>query len=298
VLPGYTTSELMALDDGGTINAGGFTISQVSENLSGTGSFTVSTASGGFTQVSGFQLAALASLPGSYSTITVGSCTVISVSFTGTGATQVPASTVTVTSLDAGAVTLSGPSGSNLNKTAMTDSNGSYSLTIGEAGINLPGSPNGSVVAGTYTLAGAGGTGVEAFNTSITLGAPLTITGGLPSTVVRSQGLTLDWTGGNATDQVEIFGYSGNMTGTGATAVTNASEFICVTTAGKGTFTVPPSVLNQLPATPGAGGTSLLEVASGPQPTAFAPTLTASPATTVASNFSAQLAIAALTTYQ
>jgi hypothetical protein len=81
--------------------------------------------------------------------------------------------------------------------------------------------------------------------------------------------LTLNWTGGNATDLVEIMGSSSTVTGIGTNAVTTTTtEFVCTTTAGQGTFTVPASILNQLPAATAAqisAGTAVgtLEVASG-----------------------------------
>jgi hypothetical protein len=109
---------------------------------------------------------------------------------------------------------------------------------------------------------------VGAFTASITLGSPLTITGGLPATVTRSAGLTLNWTGGNATDVVEIVGYAGGLTGSGATATIDATEFICITTAGAKTITVPPSILSQLPAVAANATTQtgFLEVVSTPAP--------------------------------
>ena len=297
VLTGYTTSQLENLDNGGVINAGGFSISQFTETETGTGTFTFSSAGGQFTQITGFELQSLASLSGSFSETTVGSCTVIQVTLTNTGTVLAGG---TVAYLDAGAVTLSGPSGSNLNKTALTDSSGTYSLTIGESGVTIPGGVNGTLVGGTYTIAGAGGTGVGSFNTSITLGTPLTINGGLPATVTRSQGLPLTWTGGNSTDVVSIVGYSGTTSGTGTNAITTASEFICLTTAGTGGFTVSSQVLDQLPATPASasGGSGYLSVSSGPQPTSFAPTLTATPSTTVPSKFSASIGTAGSVIYQ
>lgn len=297
VLTGYTTTQLENLDNGGVINAGGFSIEQYTETVPGEGTFTSAYAGGQFTQITGFELQALASAAGSFSETTVGSCTVIQVTVTSTGTAVTAGGTVTY--LDAGAVTLSGPSGSNLNQTPFTDSNGSYSLTIGESGAGLTGGPNGTLVGGTYTVKGAGGTGVEGFNTSITLGTPLTINGGLPATVTRSQGLPLTWTGGNSTDVVSIVGYSGTTSGTGANAITSASEFICLTTAGTGGFTVSSQVLDQLPATPASAsaGAGYLSVSSGPQPTSFAPTLTAGGGT-VASTFSASIGTAGSVIYQ
>ncbi len=114
-------------------------------------------------------------------------------------------------------------------------------------------------------MKGAAGDDVGSFSTSLTLASPLTITGDLPATITRSAGLTLNWNGGNPSDMVEIIGNSGTTTGTGSSAVTNTSSFICITTAGQRTFTVPASILNQLPATP----TGFLIVASGVTPAKF-----------------------------
>jgi hypothetical protein len=80
--------------------------------------------------------------------------------------------------------------------------------------------------------------------------------------VNRSNPLTLNWTGGNANDLVEIIGSSSTQTGSGTSAVTTSTEFICVTTAGKQTFTVPTPILTQLPAST-ANNPGILEVASG-----------------------------------
>jgi uncharacterized protein (TIGR03437 family) len=296
VLAGYTTAQLTALDNGGTITSGGFSLSQFNETIAQLGAITSASAYGGFTELSGFQLGSLASAPGSFSESTIGSCTVLQATVGTSGQITVAGS---VTNLDAGTVTLSGPAASNLNKTAMTDTSGTYSLTIGETGINVPGQPTGTLAAGTYTVAGAGGTGVGAFNASITLGTPLSVTGGLPTTVNRSSPLTIDWTGGAATDVVTIIGYSGTTSGTGAAQVSTVTEFVCTTTAGTGGFTISPQVLGQLQATPAttAGGTGVLELSSGPAPVSFAPTLTGS-STTVASTLSASVGTLSTVTYQ
>ncbi|HEY7391373.1 MAG TPA: hypothetical protein VH640_22855, partial [Bryobacteraceae bacterium] len=280
VYPGLTTQQLQQLDQGGTYTIGGFDISQYSESVAGLGSFSFAGASGQFSQISGFQLASLASSASYAAAIsTTGGCTVISTSVSSSGT---PAgSTGTVKFLDAGTVTLSGPSGSNISNAAMTETSNIYSLSIGQSAVpGRAGVPNGTIVAGNYTVTGSGGKDVGPFNVSLTLGSPLTITGGLPSTVTESAGLTLNWTGGNSSDLVEIVGYSGSSTGTGANLVTNATEFFCTTTAGKGTFTVPASVLTQLPKVAASsitsgGATGFLEVSSGPIPVGFSPSLIA-----------------------
>jgi hypothetical protein len=110
--------------------------------------------------------------------------------------------------------------------------------------------PNFKLIAGQYTLAGTGGHDIGPFTTSITLGPPLNLVGGLPSSVDRSAGLTLTWTGGNPSDVVEITGSSSVTSGWSPDQITDSWSFRCTTSAGAGTFTVPPSVLMQLPPVP------------------------------------------------
>jgi uncharacterized protein (TIGR03437 family) len=284
VQPGYTTQQLQDFDNGKTIYSGGFSLSQFSASFAGT-AVKSGTIGGGFYATTGFQLASAPQA--SVSTSNIGSCQVIQVSGTGSG------SGGSAIGLDAGTVTLSGP-GISGNLTVTQDpSTKTYSLLLG-GGLGVGG--NVSIGAGTYSINGAGGKDVGAFNSSITIGTPLTVTGGLPSTVTRSSGLTLNWTGGLSSDLVEIFGSA--STGTGANATT--TSFICLTTAGAGTFTVPSSVLSQLPAvtasaTTGSGG--LLAVESGPTPSIFSAPLTAGGSITNAP-FSSLVGVGGLVSYQ
>jgi uncharacterized protein (TIGR03437 family) len=234
VQPGYTTSQLQAFDNGGVVDTGGFSL--ITENSSALGqSFNFGTASGGFDQVSGFELAAV---PANIQTLIANQgCTVIQITPTPTG--SVPGSTIT--NLDAGKVVLTGPSGSNLNSTPLLETSNVYSLSISGPGSTI----NGNIVAGKYSLSGAGGTGVGPFSASVTIPTPLSITGGLPTTVNRSAGLTINWTGGNSSDLVEVSGVAELETNNN---VTSGAEFVCITTAGAGGITVPSSILNQLPA--------------------------------------------------
>ena len=82
----------------------------------------------------------------------------------------------------------------------------------------------------------------------------------------RSQPLTISWTGGNASDLVEIVGGSSTTSGTGATAVTTSTSFICLTNAGQRTFTVP-----SVPLLSASGPATGLIVASGVTSTFNAP---------------------------
>jgi uncharacterized protein (TIGR03437 family) len=265
VAPGLTTSQLQSLDNGGTLTAGGFDLEQFSANVNEGGqtiSENLALVAGGFTQVSGYQLASSTVI-----TFQPGVCQVIQTTASTTSQTPVVTPT-SVVNLDAGAIALTGPSASNINNAPLTETSNTYNLTITEQvsgvpnGVSLPGIPNASITAGTYTLKGAGGKDVGPFTASITLGSPLTLTGGLPTTVNRSAGLILNWTGGNSTDLVEIFGSVGGAT--------SNSSFACITTAGPGTFTVPASILDQLPAVSAAaiaaGTSGILGVFSTPNP--------------------------------
>jgi hypothetical protein len=258
VIPGYTLAQLQKLDQGGTITTGGFTIEQFTETVPQLGTVTEGIIGGGFSQITAFQLSS--AVQGNVNVIQQGSCQVITATVTGTST-----STGSVTNLDAGKVTITGPSGSSLTNQALTETNNSYSL------VSIPGQVSFTLPAGSYALAGAGGNDVGSFSTSLTLATAITVTGGLPSTVPESSPLTINWTGGNASDMLEIVGASSTNTGTGANQVTTSTEFICVTTAGAKTFTVPSSILTQLPAT--ANGSLL--VLSGNTNAPFTATLKA-----------------------
>jgi uncharacterized protein (TIGR03437 family) len=289
VQSGYTTQQLQDFDNGKTITAGGFTLSQLQQTVPSFGTVKLNSIGGGFTQITGFQLGSAGNF--NISSSTSGSCTVTH--FTGSSS-QVGGGIVN--GLDAGTVTFKGPNISGLTVTQDPASK-AYNLSLGTEGISIPGQTNVTIGPGAYSISGAGGKDVGTFNASLTLATPLTISGGLPASVNRSSNLTLNWTGGGSSDPVQIMGYSGTSTGTGATATIDATEFICTTTAGPGTFTVPSSILSQLPASNNTGNsTGFLEVTSGPVPTAFAPSLTAGGSVTA--TFAALIGTGALVSYQ
>jgi uncharacterized protein (TIGR03437 family) len=256
VQPGYTTQQLSQYDQGAARTTGNFSLMQFTQTQPQVGTVKINSANGQFVKYTGFQLAAMAQ--NDVQVTTSGACTVIHNVSSSTSPTS-----GTSTGLDAGAVTLSGPSGSSLNNTAYTQDPKTNAYSIGPSIDGVPGFGGGasfSLVAGNYAVNGAGGKDIGRFSASVSMGVPLTITGGLPSAVVRSAGLPLNWTGGNASDLVEIFGSS--STGTGANQTTDTWSFICTTNAGARTFTVPSSVLTQLPASSANGGS--LMVISGP----------------------------------
>lgn len=276
VQPGYTTSQLQGFDNGNVVYYGSFGLSQSTITEPGFGSFTTAGASGGFIEYTGFELAGI---PATATSTTTGNCTV----------TQIPApagggATGVGIGLDAGAITLTGPSGSGINNVALTETSDVYSVTFSTPGSPIPGGVSGTIVAGQYTLNGAGGQNVGKFSASLTIGPPLVITGGLPTTVNRSAGLTINWTGGNASDIVLVSGLATNPQG--ANNVQTGASFACYTTAGAGGINIPSSILNQLPAVtaasealtqnPSVGGLDVfLTTSSGGSNGAFSAPLTA-----------------------
>jgi hypothetical protein len=243
---------LQKFDQGGTYTLGAFGIAQYTITVPTFGTVKSNSISGAFSQITGFQLASAGQLNPTIQQ--AGSCQVTQATSGGASG-----SGGTVTDLDAGAITITGPAGSSLTNQALKqDANNSYAITNTE-GVPVPGQTSFSLPAGNYTLSGAGGKDVGSFSTSLTLSSALSVTGGLPSTVNRGAGLTLNWTGGNASDLVEIIGSSATSTGSGTSLVVSSSTFVCLTTAGQKTFTVPSSILNQLPASTSGS----LTVASG-----------------------------------
>jgi uncharacterized protein (TIGR03437 family) len=302
VQPGFTTSQLQNLDQGSTFDTGSFVLNQFSESVPSIGSVKLDQVSGSFTQYSAFELGSTPPLQAQIQAPTPG-CQLIPL----VGATTSSLFAGSGLALDAGVVTINGPSGSNISNLNLTETANTYALLLGEEGLgtSIPGVPNGVLVAGTYTLSGAGGKDVGKFNASLALGAPLTVTGGLPASVTRSAGLTVNWTGGSSTDIVTLFGLAGTASGSGANVTTTGEGFICTTTAGAGSINVPSSILNQLPAVSAASITAgtnsgFLALLSTAVPTSTSGQFTA-PLTaggTINATFLSLLGAASLTAYQ
>jgi uncharacterized protein (TIGR03437 family) len=236
--PQFSRDELTRLDGGEGYVAGSFNLNSSLSTITFAGQTITSrseSASGAFIRYTADQLVRVPSVSATPS----GACQVFR--FT---SSQAAGGAVDVTNLDAGVITLNGPGVSNK---ALTETKNTYSLSL-----STPGSNTSVISAGTYTLTGAGGADVGAFTASINVNPPLTVTGGLPSTVNRSQNLPIAWTGGGS-DLVEIVGSSAVLISGSASAnnaVYDSATFICTTTADKGSFSVPSSILLQLPATP------------------------------------------------
>ena len=254
VSPVYSQDVLTRLDQGGSISTGAFALTSLASKITVaniTVNATIETVAGAFSKISGAQLATAASFQNPSGTCQVfrrvGNQTAI---LLGTSATN----------LDAGStLTLSGPNVVATANQLTRNADKSYSLSLGTAVSGLPfpipGFNSAPVIAaGTYQLTGAGGADVGAFSASVTVGPRITVTPDLPATINRGQPLTVAWTGGNATDIINVVGYSGiTVGGTSTDPIYDAGVFICTTTAGQARLVVPASVLNQLPATPAGG---------------------------------------------
>jgi uncharacterized protein (TIGR03437 family) len=290
----FTTAQLQGLDQGGSFTVGGFVLQQVASTVPQLGAVKQNLITGSFIKFTGSQLATVEQ---SAPAISTGACRV---SHSTSGSGNENATSVSLTMLDAGTITLTGPAGSNLTSgvvVAKDATTNTYSLSLGGEPA-LPGSIAANLVGGTYSLHGAGGKDVGVFDASVTLGAPLTITGGLPAAINRSSGLRLAWTGGNPTDIVSVSGTSTQTAGAGPTVSADVTAFTCTTTAGQGGITIAPDILQQLPATPNGS----LSVFSSVNPTNASSGLFSAPLTaggrTDAGLFSASFGVSGNPSYQ
>jgi hypothetical protein len=212
-----------------TVKFGGLTIAQFTDS-SGT---TTDEAVASFWSVSGAYLSGYTSstLPSE------GSCTVIQSNST------TPVSPITLTGLNAGTITVSGPVAPVETLQGFPQEPGIYFVQLPAGWVPASG--------GTFTFNGTAGTDVGAFsNASVTLSSPLTWTNSSSDgTVTRSSGVTVNWTGGNSGTFAEI-------TGDSVSSGLFSASFICIAPATAHTFTVPPVVLLQLPAGNGSLGVS------------------------------------------
>ena len=96
---------------------------------------------------------------------------------------------------------------------------------------------------GNYSVSGAGGADVGAFNAAISVPAQLNWTNRDEITTVnRSQPLTLNWSGASNGQAFSILGMESDLP-------SNSSEvFLCVAAPGASSFTIPSQVLSAMPA--------------------------------------------------
>ena len=172
-----------------------------------------------------------------YGYVTLGGCLVLQSAAGLTG---------TNTYLNAGNVTITGPTGTQ----QLVQSTQGQLITYE---VNLPSGffPSSG---GTFTFQGSGGPDVGPFSVSVTDDSPLVWTNqSAITTVNRAQGVTVTWTGGVPGTYVAIGG--------GSTTIAVSGTFLCYAPVSAGQFTVPPYVLEASPV--GNGGINLLNQSSG-----------------------------------
>jgi uncharacterized protein (TIGR03437 family) len=181
----------------------------------------------------------------------IGSCIV----FTFSGSAPTPP-TVNVTPLNAGpAINVNGPNGTK----SMPYQDGFYSATLGGGSgatalpIFIPST------GGVFKFDnGSGGPDVGAFTAQITLAAPLVWSNmSNITTVTRSNGQLITWTGGDPDSYVEISGFSLNQD------MSAGAGFVCQAPVAAQTFTIPSAVLLSLPVSASIGGISTGSLAVG-----------------------------------
>ena len=273
--PTLTSSQLTQLDQGRPLTVGALALTKQTINLNvpGLGSFdsTTETAGGSFSR---YSVDAVATSPLGVSQ--VGACTV----FRRTGSQQEVSSInpTTLVNLDAGAqLTLNGPNATN--KAIPRGQGNVYSDVLYSSGFGgFGGSGTPTLGQGTYTITGPGGADVGSFTARLEVPGSFSWTNqaSIPATIPRSSGLNITWSGGGA-GLVSISGVAAAVVGgTQTNPVLDAAVFVCTAQASAGNFTVPSTVLQQLPAVSAdvtSGSIGLLSI--GAIPGANAGTFTA-----------------------
>jgi uncharacterized protein (TIGR03437 family) len=146
--------------------------------------------------------------------------------------------------LDAGDLIIQGP-GVDLTLSPIPTANGPLYIKA------LPG----PLEQGAYDVEGLGGTEVGPFNpVTVNVPALVDVTNSLPpaTQISRGAGLTISWTGGAPNDLVVIHGRTFLVPPEVARPIADpmayrSQAFVCTTTAGAMTFTIPPYILALLP---------------------------------------------------
>lgn len=244
--PSFTTAQLAKLDQGGTLVIGSLGLSKTLTRISvpglGTMDSSTETASGSFGK---YTIDAVAT--SDFSLVQIGACFIIH--RTGTQ-DQILQGTLP-TPLDAGAqLTLNGPNASNKALTQQPAGSFDYSLTLYSSGVGgFGGSGSPTLTQGTYTISGTGGADIGAFSATVDFPGSFTWTNqdSISDPIPRSSGLNITWTGGGS-GLVTIAGTAlAQSGGDPNNPIYDAAIFYCTAQASAGSFTVPSSVLQQMP---------------------------------------------------
>jgi len=264
---GYCSSNLLssgaiegAANNGGEVRIGSINLSRIAISLEQQGEFVTDSASGSFLKLKVEDFGA-SNTP--QTEIALGSCYVFN---SDVFEDEAPETTFNVpVDLAAGRLSVNGPKGVK----ALGDVKGSFSVELG-TGINIqlppgipsiPGLPSSLYLdPGSYTITGAGGADVGAFNVQVQLNPVEWSNPGVAASVNRAQPLTLNWTGGRANDYVMALG-------TSATRAGLLGTFVCIAKASDLKITVGTHILQNLPASNQEG--SLLGLFSIAEPAIF-----------------------------
>ena len=245
--PLLTEDQLRGVSQGGTLTLGSLGLSKQTIMIAAPG-LALDTSSenvtGGFAR---YDIGNLAGFGGDRGAGTVGQCTVFQ-------SDPAAASSLRSNLLNAGEqLTLNGP---NANNTAIPRGPGNTYSTF----LVTPGPPGGGakppavIAAGTYTVTGTGGADIGAFSARLNMPPPLDWSNQAAiAEIVRSAGVTPAWTG--AANTLAVITGSSDAPGGGAVA------FTCLADGNAGSFTVPASILSQLPAAAGNFG---IRMTAGP----------------------------------
>jgi hypothetical protein len=249
---GITGSIIQTLSGKSTLNFGYLALEESTQPGTGASSSPTTTESalGLFESISGVQFAGTAS--SGYTSL--GSCVVNAASTTPTGSGTLP----TITGLDAGTITVTGPAGTTQTLSTIPGYLGIYETLSLPAGF-IP------AAGGSFTFTGTGGQTVGQtvgkFSTSVNFTNPITWTNsGSLGTITRAQGATITWSGGASGTYVEI---SGSSSATVAGQYLSVG-FVCNAPASAQQFAIPSYVLQALPV-----GTGTLTVENSTNPQAF-----------------------------
>jgi uncharacterized protein (TIGR03437 family) len=224
-LNGFTSSQVQQIQSGANVRVG-------SINLTRTATTGAATVDSGAAIFGSYASSQMASSLGPFQTASSGGCLVFG--FAGSSATMTDPTQPQ--GLNAG--TAIGISGSNGAKQLASTQSGSY-------GAQLATSASGGTLyldPGGYTVSGPGGADVGNFQAQVTAPPAITWTNAASaSSVDRSKGVTVTWTGGDPNGSVIISGSSTLRQGGGAL-------FTCTAPPSAGTFTVPATVTMALPA--------------------------------------------------
>ncbi|HLH37629.1 MAG TPA: hypothetical protein VKX39_00660 [Bryobacteraceae bacterium] len=167
--------------------------------------------------------------------VSLGSCS-LSQSVTSSGSTS------TSTGLNAGAITVTGPSGGPVTLQSIPQLAGGYEAQLSSGAIPASG--------GAFTFTGSGGVDVGSFTATVNFPNPILswTNQSAAATVTRSAGLTYQWTGGAPGTFVIVSGYSSSGTASGS--------YTCIFPQSAGQGAVPAYILAGLPA---GNGNSMIE---------------------------------------